>query len=216
MRRLRAPCIAILNGAAGRPVVWVPLAPDFSGTLAGHEVAFGTNGERPDGDPFGLRWESVVVGRSIGLERAPKTSGLASGRALHTRVDDPRSGGTSDCACRVSRHAPWHASAAPKPQEPETALLAQVRWPCLVNYYPRRCGGWSPNHDGSGVSPPVGSSPLAPIQSARPIQPICSGRSRSWIHAAWARQRIGAGPAGGTAADRSDDGNSCSLAAWIR
>ena len=118
----------------------------------GHDVAFWhERGERPDGDPFGLPAGSPSWSvERIGLDRA--LDDLVAWRpdvlASHGLIDPEVEARTLRIAPAVFHVHGYHGtciSGAKTFKNPTPRPCSRrFGWPCLVNYYPRRCGGWSP------------------------------------------------------------------------
>ena len=133
-----------------------------------HEIAFWHElGEPPDGDPFALPAGSPSWSvDQIGLE--PALAGLREWRPhvifSHGLLDPEIEARTLQIAPAVLlAHAYYGTciSGAKTFKNPTTMPCSRkFGWPCLVNYYPRRCGGWSPSR-WSGVSPAVTAPRIA-------------------------------------------------------
>jgi len=146
--------IAILNRAsrpAGGVGTYLRLAvPALA--RRGHDLAFWhESGERPDGDPFALppgssSWsvEKMGVGRAF--------AGIADWRPdvlfSHGLQDPEVEARTLQIAPAVLIAHDYYGlciSGAKMFKSPTNCPCSRTfGWPCLVNYYPRRCGGWSP------------------------------------------------------------------------
>ena len=118
----------------------------------GHDIAFWHElGDRPGGDPFGLPAGSPSwsVDR-IGLERALDDLGAWRPDVLvsHGLIDPEVEGRTLLVAPAVFYVHGYYGTciSGAKMFKSPTPIPCSRRfgWPCLVNYYPRRCGGWSP------------------------------------------------------------------------
>jgi glycosyltransferase involved in cell wall biosynthesis len=146
--------IAILN-ALGRPPGGVGsylrmVIPALAGR--GHDIAFWHEyGDRPAGDPFRLpttcpSWSVERIGLTRALDelRAWRPHVLVS----HGLLDPAVEARTLQIAPAVLHSHAYHGtciSGAKTFKSPTTIPCSRrFGWPCLVNYYPRRCGGWSP------------------------------------------------------------------------
>ncbi len=118
----------------------------------GHEVAFWhEGGERPDGDPFALPAGSPSWSvERIGLQQALDDLGAWRPDVLFSHgLSDPgveaRTLGIAPAVFHVHGYHGTCISGAKTFKNPTpTPCSRRFGWPCLVNYYPRRCGGWSP------------------------------------------------------------------------
>ena len=118
----------------------------------GHDLALWHEiGEPPDGDPFALPPESPSWSvEQMGVERA--LAGIADWHPdllfSHGLLDPQIEARTLEIAPAVLlAHAYYGTciSGAKMFKNPTNRPCSRTfGWPCLVNYYPRRCGGWSP------------------------------------------------------------------------
>jgi glycosyltransferase involved in cell wall biosynthesis len=118
----------------------------------GHEIAFWHEcGEAPDGDPFALPASSPSWSvEQIGLVRALAELSRWQPQVLvsHGLKDPAVEARTLEIAPAVFHALAYHGTciSGAKTFKNPTNMPCSRRfgWPCLVNYYPRRCGGWSP------------------------------------------------------------------------
>ena len=118
----------------------------------GHDIAFLHElGEPADGDPFSLPAGSPSWSvEQIGLERALEGLSAWAPQVLisHGLIDPAVEARTLEIAPAVFHAHAYQGTciSGAKTFKYPTAMPCSrtFGWPCLVNYYPRRCGGWSP------------------------------------------------------------------------
>ena len=195
----------------------------------GHDIAFWHElGEPPDGDPFALPAGSPSWSvEQIGLERA--LAGLSAWRQMCSS----RTG----CSIRRSRRrtlqiapAVFHAhayygtciSGAKMFKSPTNMPCSRTfGWPCLVNYYPRRCGGWSPITMVREFRRQ--SARLELLSRYKAIVTLSSHMQREYarhgLDATWVRGAVEPGVSSATDRRGSEttttSGSSCSSVEWI-
>ena len=118
----------------------------------GHDVAFWHElGERPHGDPFDLppgrsSWsvEQIGVDRALTELSAWRPDVLFS-HGLNDPAVEARTLQVAPAVFHVHGYHGTCISGVKTFKYPTSMPCSRTfGWPCLVNYYPRHCGGWSP------------------------------------------------------------------------
>src|SRR5262249_51190238 len=124
--------------------------PELTGR--GHDLAFWHElGSRPDGDPFALpsrapSWSAEQLGRTRALQelRAWQPDLLIS----HGLIDPAIEAAAVEIAPAVFHLHDYQGTCISGVKAFKKPLVMpcarQFGWPCLLHYFPRRCGGLSP------------------------------------------------------------------------
>jgi glycosyltransferase involved in cell wall biosynthesis len=118
----------------------------------GHDVAFWhEQGNPPDGNPFALpsaspSWSVQQIGQTLALkELAAWRPDVIANHGLLDPSLETRTLAVAPAVLHLHGYYGTCISGAKTFKFPTTTPCSRrFGWPCLAEYYPRRCGGWSP------------------------------------------------------------------------